>query len=229
MGIAVSRHRLVSALVAAVADLGTVMANALPPSASSLEVQAQAEFDKAGSAVHERLEREASGDLIGARVAAQEADAHRYRFLDLKRKLSRLHPQPLASPPVAAPRDPFLPSGSFLAPSAPLASRTIRVTTVDQHEVVRASYPAWDMYRPHLSGEGAETDGRDAPQVMQVPPVATARGRAGDMYTTGFAKPVPADRGAAAQEPEAPGTSGEAPRQPFLVYRERLAGSGTLD
>jgi hypothetical protein len=229
MSTTITRQPLVSAFVAVLAGFGATMACALAPPAPSLEQQAEAEFAKAGFAARERFEREAVGDSLGAGIAAHEAQLHRYRYLDLKREFDRAHPRPAASPSVAAPRDPFLPGGSFLAPPAPLASRTIRVTTGDQHEVARAACPAWDMYRPHLSGEGAETDGRDAPQVMRVPPAATARGRAGDMYTTGFAKPVPADRGAAAQEPEVPATSGEAPRQPFLVYRERLAGSGTLD
>jgi hypothetical protein len=219
---------LVHAFVAAIAALGALMANAVPPSAASLEQQAQAEFAKAGVAVRERLEREAAGDPIGARIAAQEADAHRYRFLDLKRELSHVHPLPPGSPSVAVPRDPFLPDGFFLSPPAPLAARTGRVASGGEDGVVRAAYPAWDMYRPHPSGEQAEAGGRNETEAMRVPPAATARGRAGDMYAIAFAKPAPADRRAAAKELEVP-ASGEAPRQPFLVYRERLTGSDSLE
>jgi hypothetical protein len=220
MGIAAGRQRLSGALIAAIGGLGAVMANAWPPSVSSLEQQAQAEFDRAGRAVRERLEREAVGDVIGARTAAQDADAHRYRYLALKRDISRLHPLPPALPSVAA-RDPFVPDGSFVAPNAPLTIRNTRVASGGQ-EGSRAESPVWDMYRTHVSGEGAATEGRDPPQVMRSLPTATARGQIGDMYARSVATPALTDRGAPEQTPQAPASLGEAPRQPFLVYRERL-------
>jgi hypothetical protein len=226
MGTAAGRQRAIGVFIAAFAGLGAVMANAGPPSVSSLEQQAQAEFDKAGNAVRERLEREAAGDLIGARIAAQDADAHRYRYLALKRDISRLHPQPPALPSVAE-RDPFVPDGSFVAPSAPLTTRNTRVAS-GSPEGIRAESPAWDMYRHHVSGEGAETDGRDARQVMRMPPAATATGELGDMYARSVATPALTDRGAPERKPQAPALSEEAPRQPFLVYRERL-GSDTRE
>ena len=108
MGKAMVRQRFFSTLVVVIACLeAAAVAHASPPSAAALESQAQVEFAKVGAAVRERLDREAAGDAIGARIAAQDADTHRYRFLDIKRELSRLHPPPAASPSVEAPRKSF--------------------------------------------------------------------------------------------------------------------------
>ena len=108
MGQAMLRQGFFSTLIVAVACLeAAAVAHASPPSAAALESQAQAEFAKVGMALRERLEREAAGDAIGARIAEKDADAHRYRFLDIKRELSRLHPPSAASPSVAAPRKSF--------------------------------------------------------------------------------------------------------------------------
>src|ERR1700674_4957331 len=141
MGKAMVRQRFFSTLVMAIACLGSAVANALQPSALALESQAQSEFAKVGSAVRERLEREAAGDLIGARIAAQDAGAHRYRFLDIRRELSRLHSPSVASPSVAAPRNPFLPDASFLAPSASSTTRVAPATAGRQDAVIRVTYP----------------------------------------------------------------------------------------
>jgi hypothetical protein len=54
-------------------------------------------------------------------------------------------------------------------------------------------------------------------------------GRAGDMYTNGVAKPASSERGAAATDLSATAQPGESPREPFLVYRERLAGGDTRE
>jgi len=44
------------------------------------------------------------------------------------------------------------------------------------------------------------------------------------MYSNGVAKPTAGDRGAVATDLSASAPSGESPREPFLVYRERLVG-----
>jgi len=205
MGKAMVRQRFFSAVIVAIACLEAAVVNALPPSASALESQAQVEFAKVGTAVRERLDREAAGDLLGARVAAQDADAHRYRFLDIKRELSRLRSPSVASPSVEATGNPFLPDASSLAPSASSPIGGAPTTAGRQDAVIHAAFPAWDMYRSHES--------RD--------PV----GRAGNMYSNGVAKPASGERVAAATDPPASAS----PREPFLVYRARLAGSDSRE
>jgi hypothetical protein len=221
MGKATRRQRFSSTFVVVIACLGAAVANALQPAASALESQAQVEFAKVGTAVRERLDRDAAGDLIGARIAAQDADAHRFRFLDIKRELRRLH-APSVSPSVAAPRNPFLPDASFLAPSASSTTRVAPVTAGRQDAVIRVAYPVWDMYRPHESKDPAGTDGQDSLQESRATPVAAPMGRAGNMYTNGVAKPASGERGAAATDLSASASPGEPAREPFLVYRERL-------
>jgi hypothetical protein len=227
MGKATLRQRFSSTFVVVIACLGAAVANALQPAASALERQAQVEFAKVGAAVRERLDRDAAGDLIGARIAAQDANAHRYRFLDIKRELRRLHALSVAPPSVAAPRNPFMPDASFLAPSTSSTTRVAPVTTAGRQDaVIRVAYPVWDMYRPHESKDPAGTDGQDSLQESRATPVAAPMGRAGNMYTNGVAKPASGERGAAATDHlSASASPGEPPREPFLVYRERLAGS----
>jgi hypothetical protein len=211
MGKAMVRQRFFSILVVAIACLDAAVANALQPSA--LDRQAQVEFVKVGAAVRERLEREAAGDSIGARIAAQDADAHRYRYLDIKREISRLHSASVASPSVEALRNPFLPDASFWTPPASSTTPVAPVTAGRQDAALRVTYPAWDMYRPHES--------RAKP--------AVAPGRwAGNMYSNGVAKPPSSDRDAAT-DLSVDASPGEPPREPFLVYRERPAGSDTRE
>ncbi len=211
------------------ACLQAAVAHASPPSAAALESQAQAEFAKVGLAVRERFEREAAGDLLGARIAAKDADAHRFRFLDLKREISRLHPPAAASPSVEAPRNPFLPDASFVAPSA---SSTIRVAPVMAGRpgaALRLDYPAWDMYRPHDSRDPAGTDPAERPPASPSTPAAAPVGGAGDMYSHGVAKPPSGEAGAVATDLSASASPAEPPREPFLVYRERPASSGSRE
>jgi hypothetical protein len=215
------RQRRVSVLVLAIAGVNAAVANALPPSA--LESQAQVEFAKVGAAVRERLEREAAGDLIGAGIAAADANAHRYRFLEIQRELARLRPPSAAPISVAAPRDPFLPDASFLAPLATSGTRGVPLAAARPDSGPRIAYPAWDMYRPRESGNGAGRDGRESPQESRATPAASAMAAAKDMYTHGVARPASADWGSAPLGLSASAT--ESPRAPFLVYRERLAGS----
>src|SRR5271170_7711778 len=143
MGNGMVRQRLVCILVVAIACLDAAVASASQPSAAALETQAQAEFTKVGTAVRERLDREAAGDPIGAHIAAQDAEAHRYRYLDIKRSIDRLRSPFLASPSVEASRNPFLPDASFLAQLAS-PTRVAPMTVGRQEAVVRVGYPAWD-------------------------------------------------------------------------------------
>jgi hypothetical protein len=224
MGIAMVRERWVSTLFVAMACLESIAANALQPSALALESQAQAEFAKVGTAVRERLDRQAAGDLIGAHIAAQDAEAHRYRFLDLKREISRLRSPSGASPSVEAVRNPFSPDAAFLAPSA-APTRAAAVTLDRQEAVVRVEYPVWDMYRPHKVQDRTDTQGAE-----QHPESRSSSGEVAvqgpkDMYSPGVAKPTPDGGAAGTIDPSASASLGELPRAPYLVYRERLAGS----
>jgi hypothetical protein len=97
-----------------------------------------------------------------------------------------------------------------------------------QEAVVRVAYPTWDMYRPHGSRDPSWADEGDSRQESRATPVAPM-GRAGDMYTTGVAQRKAGDRGAPATDLSASAFQGESPREPFLVYRERFAGSDTRE
>jgi hypothetical protein len=228
MGKARGRQRFVSSLVVAIAFLEAAPADAAPESISALEAQAQAEFAKVGAAVRERLDREAAGDRIGAHIAAQDAQAHRYRFLDVKRAISRLQSPSLASPSVEASRNPFSPDAAFLASSAsPILGAPRMIGR--QEAVVRAEYPSWDMYRPHEVQDRPGTQGADEHPESRVTPAGAAVGWARDMYSKGVTKPVAGDWAAVPTEPPASNSPGEPPRVPFLVYRERFAGSDSRE
>jgi hypothetical protein len=222
MGKAMIRQRVVSTLVVAITCLNAALANALQPSASALESQAEAEFAKVGSAVRERLDREAAGDLIGARIAAQDAEAHRYRYLDIQRAINRQRSPSLASPSVEASRNPFLPDASFLAPPAS-PTRGAPLTLGRQEAAVRVGYSAWDMYRPHEVRTLAGTEGAEPHPKSRATAAEVALAGPKDMYSNGVAKPTAGEAGAVATDLSASAPSGEPPREPFLVYRERRA------
>jgi hypothetical protein len=217
------RYRLLGTRILAAGCLLSAVAAVAQPSAATLEEQVRAEFAKVGFAVRARLEREAAGDWIGARIAAQEADAHRYRFLDIKRELGRLHSASPASPSVEAGRSPFLPDDSFSVPSAPPATQSTATTVDRQEPAKRVAYADWDMYRPH---EVRDRAGRDAAE--HSPGTGASRTelpeRAGDMYSKGASKPISGQPDEETTElPD--GLSPQEPvRAPYLVYREPPAG-----
>ena len=224
------RQRFVSALVVAIACLDAALANASQPSASALEEQAQAEFAKAGTAVRERLDREAAGDLIGARIAAQDAEAHRYRYLDIKRELNRQHSPSLASPSVEAPRDPFLPDASFLAPSASsrLGSRPMTAGRPERG-YSRRHTPRGTCIGLTKCGPSGRPKARNSTKNRGRHPLRRPWDGPRTCTQHGVAKPTSGDRGAVATDLSASAPSGEPPREPFLVYRERLAGSDSRE
>ena len=93
---------------------------------------------------------------------------------------------------------------------------------------IRVDYPAWDMYRPHESRDPAGTDEAERHQESRAKPAAAPVGRAGICTQTGSRSPRPAI-GRAATDLSASASSGEPPREPFLVYPERPAGSDTRE
>lgn len=208
MGKAMVRQPFFCTLVVAIACLESAVASALQPSALALDSQAQAEFAKVGTAVRERLEREATGDLIGSRVAAQDAEAHRYRFLDIKRAISHLRSPSLASPSVETARNPFLHDASFLALSAS-PTRGAPMTVGRQEAVIRIGYPAWDMYRPHEVRDRAGTKGAEQHPESGAIPAESSVEWPGDMYSSGVTKPTAGDRAAVASDLSASTSPGE--------------------
>lgn len=224
-----TRQRLFSAWLMALAGFGVMMAHAFSPPASSLEQQAEAEFAKAGLAVRERLDRETAGDPLGAGIAAHDAQLHRDRYLDLKRELNRLHPQTATFLSVAAPRDPFIPDGTFLADSGTSATRAVPKPAGGLGEVTHTTYPSWDMYRPRPSMEGTGAASTESSPAMRATPAASAMGRPKGMYATHRAQRTPSDQRMPSIEPEPSVSAADAPRQPFLVYREQSADPGTRE
>jgi hypothetical protein len=219
MGLRVTQLRI-SALVGILAGIGMFPALASPPPTPSLEREAAQEFVLAGTALRERLNRETAGDSLGARIAAHDAQLHRYRYLDLKREINRLHSKAAASSSVAAPRDPFMPDDSFSAESAPVTTRTGSKAAETRAEV--PSYRSWDMYR---SRELNEASG----QIMRATSAATPIEQATDLYAADAVKSARNDQSAPANQMPLRAASGDTAQQPFLVYRERLAGSDSRE
>jgi hypothetical protein len=200
------RVRMVTAMVAALAGSGYVLAIASPPTLSTLQSQARTEFTLAGEALRERLQKEADGDLVGARIAAQAAEAHRFRFLDLQRELARRAATLEASPSVAARRDPFAPDSSFLSLSFSARNSSSSALRVDEEN--RARYRPWDMYRVRDTAPSLVMN--DLAQESS----PTFHKNSGDLYMNHSPS-------AAAESPTVPsdGDTVEAARAPFFVYR----------
>jgi hypothetical protein len=226
MGLRVTQLRI-SALVGILAGIGMFPALASPPPTPSLERKAAQEFVLAGTALRERLNRETAGDSLGASIAAHDAQLHRYRYLDLKREINRLHPQAAASSSVAAPRDPFMPDDSFSAESAPVATRTASKAAEARAEV--PSYRSWDMYRSRESNGAAGSGGSTSGQVMRATPAVTPIEQATDPYAADTVKSARHDQSVPAHEMPLRAPSGDTAQQPFLVYRERLARSDSRE
>ena len=242
IGKAMVRQPYFCTLVVAIACLESAVANALQPSPLALEGQAQAEFAKVGTAVRKRLQREATGDLIGSHVAAQDAEAPCYRFLDIKRAISRLRSPSLASPSVEAARNPFLPDAFFLALLAS-PTRGAPMTVGRQEAVFRIGYPACDMYRPHEVPDRAGTEGAEQRPESRAIPAESSMEWPGDIYSSGVTKPAAGDRAAVATDLSAqhflrraaaradsglPGTARRS-RQPRVRRRRNSLKTGARD
>jgi hypothetical protein len=223
MGRKRGRDRCWGTSALAVGCLVSAVAAVAQPAAATLEEQAQAEFAKVGLAVRQRLEREAAGDLIGARIAAQDADDHRYRFLGFERELRRLHSGPPASPSVEAVRSPFVPDDSFSLPSPRPATQGTPTTVGRQDLVKRVAYAEWDMYRPHELRDRAGSDAAEHHVDRGASP-SEPRGRSGDMYSKGASKPISGEPDEQTTTMPDSASPREPARTPFFVYRERPAG-----
>jgi hypothetical protein len=187
-----------------------------------LEQQLREEFAQVGNALHQRLDREAAGDLVGARIAARSAEQHRYRFLDIKRELDRLPSPGGPSPSVEAVRSPFSPDLPLVAvPVArtdpgPWLKADPRATQTRE-----ASHPAWDMYRPRAPVVPPKLDDSEEQRVSSDISAPKSIGEhLGDMYRNDrVLRPLAEREIAAADSSPAPPARDE-PIKPFLVYRD---------
>jgi len=103
--------------------------------AARLKAALDHEYAAAGEALRRRLILLANSDEIGAAVAEREAAEHRFRYLDLRRQISR------ASGSIReAWRDPFatVPKASFPAPPVTSPRR--------EESTVSGADRAWDLY-----------------------------------------------------------------------------------
>ena len=194
------------------------------------EQRLQEEFAKVGTAVRERLVREAAGDFLGARVAANDADTHRYRFLDIKRELARRSPLP-ASPSVAASRSPFSPDFVTLPmPDIAAARHGLAAPNGELPETTEPKYPSWDMYRPRALEVTATVDDLAGQNPTSGAGISKAfAGRAGDMYRNpSMQTPQGRENGPVPDRSWALSVR-ESPSQPFFVYRERFAPTHGTD
>jgi hypothetical protein len=187
--------------------------------AATVSAEARVEFAKAGSAIRERLEREAAGDTTGARIAADDAEAHRSRYRQLTHEVNHGRPTAPTFSSVAAPRDPFVPDAiSWRAAEA----GPIRLTTTGsrtQSASAAVVHAPWDLYsrhgepdRPESAGTAHGTDADER--------ASEERGvRRGDLYTTHRSA---GGLGAGMRDSLVNNSSKERSNEPFLVYRERL-------
>jgi hypothetical protein len=196
----------------------------------ALEQRLQEEFAKVGIAVRERLAREAAGDFLGARVAAHDADTHRYWFLDIKRELARRSPL-LASPSVAVSRSPFAPDFATLPmPDTAAARQGLAAPNGNPTETAEPKHPSWDMYRPRALEVTATVD----EWAGQNPTSGAGRlkafaGRGGDMYRNpSMQSPHGGESGPGPDKSWALSVR-ESPSKPFFVYRERFAPTHGAD
>lgn len=119
-------------------------------STPDLEREAQIEFVRVGQAVKERLAHEAAGDTLGAELAKRDAEAHRFRYLDLTRELERVA-RGAYSPLEPAHRNPFAPDASFATTPD---SRPRRNAVA---EAPASEHASWDLYQKPPNRDSATT------------------------------------------------------------------------
>ena len=188
----------------------------------ALEQQAQAEMALVTRSVQERLEHEAAGDLVGARVAADEAENHRYRFLDLKRAIARLSSTARARSPQGVARSPFSPDPSFPQQRSEVLGAPAFASVEGSVPRSAVSFAPWDMYRPRepgrqLPARGAPA-GAGAARTISNSPVERGVSDPDSLGGVG----APENRDAAAQKPVNKAGTDEVPREPLRVYRENI-------
>jgi hypothetical protein len=187
-----------------------------------LEQQLREEFATVGNAVHQRLDREAAGDFVGARIAARSAQQHRYRFLDIKRELYRLAPPGGPSHSVEAVRSPFSPDLPLLAvPVARTDSGLWVKADLRATQTPEASHPEWDMYRPRAPAVTPKLDDSEEQRVSSDSSAPkTIAEHPGDMYRNDRVLRPLAGREIAASDGSAALPARDQPIKPFLVYRD---------
>ena len=187
-----------------------------------LEQQLREEFAQVGNAVHQRLDREAAGDFVGARIAARSAEQHRYRFLDIKRELDRLPSPGGPSPSVEAVRSPFSPDLPLLG--VPMARTDPELWVKADPRATQtpaASHPAWDMYRPRAPAVTPKLDHSEVERVSSgTSAPKTIADHLGDMYRNDRVLRPPAEREIAASDGSSALPARDQPIKPFLVYRD---------
>jgi hypothetical protein len=187
-----------------------------------LEQQLREEFAQVGNAVRQRLDREAAGDFVGARIAARSAEQHRYRFLDIKRELDRLPSPGGPSPSVEAVRSPFSPDLPLLAvPVARMDPELWVKADPRATQTPEASHPAWDMYRPRASAITPTLDDSEEQRVSSDSSAPKAIGEhLGDMYRNDRVLRPLGEREIAAPDGSSAPPGRDEPIRPFLVYRD---------
>jgi hypothetical protein len=183
-----------------------------------LEQQLREEFAQVGNAVHQRLDREAAGDFVGARIAARSAEQHRYRFLDIKRELDRLPSPGGPSPSVEAVRSPFSPDLPLLAVPVARTDPGLWVKADPRAtQSPEALHPAWDMYRPRAPAVTPKLDDSEEQRVSSdISAPKTIGEHLGDMYRNDrVLRPLAGGEIAASDGSSAR----DEPIKPFLVYR----------
>jgi len=187
-----------------------------------LEQRLREEFAQVGNAVHQRLDREATGDFVGARIAARSAEQHRYRFLDIKRELDHLPAPGGPSPSVEAVRSPFSPDLPLLAvPVARMDPELWVKADPRATQTPEASHPAWDMYRPRASTVTPKLDDSEEQRVRSDSSAPkTIADHLGDMYGNNRVPRPLGEREIAASDASSAPPARDARIKPFLVYRD---------
>ena len=208
----------------------TGMAGASPlQSLAELKRLTEAESSLIESAVHLRLERESAGDLEGARLAARDAATHRAQFLELARDLERrLSPLPATLSVVGSERTTA--RASFLRAAAEATHLSAGQAEAGSFQSPRVPFREWDMYRPRALVMPPDTHERiEVTQNPDEPAPQSLVTGAGDLYSTGHDSASRREIGVASRELSARAESGEAPRTPFLVYRDRPSRDATRE
>jgi len=195
----------------------------------ALEQQLKIEFVATGNATRERLDQAAAGNHGAAQRAARLAEAHRHRFLELKRDIAHLRPPIAAS--IAPARDPFAPDASYLAFAAHAdENRALTLLAQGGSSSGPTTRPPWDLYRPHGPSSSLATsrDRADSTPASVKPQGEAARpwGMYGDAPLSRGTGEIRSSAELASASSTISGAAPQArepPTQPISVYRDPLA------